>query len=117
MKQKKMNVMYSAIYTTFPTLEQAKKFGRQVIEERLGACVNIISDVTSIYRWKESIEEEKEFIVWLKTRDSLVNRVEKLLKSIHSYEIPAFAVYKIHSGSEKYLQWLSEETADSNINR
>ncbi len=109
--------MFVAIYTTFPTLEEAKQFGWTVIEKRLGACVNIISDVISFYRWKETIEEENEFIVWLKTRETLVENVEKLLKSVHSYETPAFVVYKIHTGSEEYLNWLSEETEKSNIDR
>ena len=116
-KSETVNAMYTAIYTTFSTLEEATKFGRNVIEERLGACVNIIPDVISIYRWKENIEEEKEYIVWLKTRESLVERVEELLKLVHSYETPAFAVYKIHSGSEEYLRWLGEETLNSNIDR
>ncbi len=112
-----MNVLFVAVYTTFPNLEDAKHFGIRVIEEHLAACVNIISDVRSIYRWKETIEEENEVIVWVKTRESLVETLEKLLKSVHSYETPAFAVYKIHTGSEEYLQWLRETTAKLNINR
>ncbi len=104
-------IMFVAIYTTFADIENAKLFGREVIEKRLGACVNIIPNVISIYRWNEEIEVEPEIIVWLKTREKLVTKVESLLKEIHSYETPAFAVYKIHTGSEEYLKWLGEETS------
>ena len=106
-----VNYVFVAVYTTFPNLEEARHFSKKVIEERLGACANIISHVRSIYRWKETIEEKDEVIVWLKTRESLIENVKELLKSVHSYDTPAFAVYKIHTGSEEYLRWLREETA------
>ena len=109
--------MFVAIYTTFPTLKEASLFSRKAIEERLGACANIISGVKSIYRWNETIEEEEEVIVWLKTRESLVKSVEILLKSVHPYDTPAFVVYKIHTGSEEYLQWIKKETTKLNINK
>ena len=49
--------MFVAVYTTFASIDNAKTFGRRIVEERLGACVNIIPNIVSIYRWKEIIEE------------------------------------------------------------
>ncbi len=109
--------MFVAVYTTFASIEDAKAFGRKIVEERLGACVNILPNIISIYRWKENIEEEPEVVVWMKTREVLVQKVKTVLKSIHPYDLPAFAVYKIDTGSEEYLQWLSEETMPLNIDR
>ena len=111
-----MTNVFVAIYTTFADIKNAKRFGKKIIEKRLGACVNIISNVLSIYRWEGSIEEELEILVWLKTRENLVPKVEAMLKDMHSYDTPAFVVYKIHTGSEEYLKWLADETDTSNIN-
>ena len=59
--------MYVALYTTFQDIEEAKKFGRIILDERLAACVNIIPNVISLYRWDEAVQEDKEVIVWIKT--------------------------------------------------
>lgn len=111
-----MKNLYCGIYTTFSEYEEAKKFGNQILKEKLAACVNIISGVSSIYRWNGRIEEEQELIMWIKTRESLIEEIKKLLSEVHSYELPAFVVYEIKSGSEEYLRWLNEETRHSNIN-
>jgi periplasmic divalent cation tolerance protein len=111
-----MKNLYYGIYTTFSDFEEAKKVGKQILEEKLAACVNIIPGVTSIYRWKGQVMEEQELVMWIKTSESLIEEVKKLLNEVHSYELPAFAVYKIDSGSEKYLQWINDETQHSNIN-
>lgn len=102
--------MFVAIYTTFPNLEKAKVFGRLLVVDRLAACVNIFPNITSIYRWNGKIEEDQEVIVWLKTRETLIEEVHEKLIKIHSYEVPAFVVYKILTGSEEYLQWIKTET-------
>ena len=102
--------MFVAIYTTFPDQEKAKEFGRLLVERRLSACVNIIPNITSIYRWNGKIEEDQEFIVWIKTQEVLIEQVRKKLMQVHPYEIPAFAVYKIQEGSEDYLRWIKTET-------
>ncbi len=102
--------MYVAIYSTFSSLEDAKDFGRLLIEEKLVACVNIIRDVHSIYRWNGKIEEATEVILWCKTEDFLIEKIQSMIKKTHPYSLPAFVVYPIHSGSEKYLKWISEET-------
>lgn len=102
--------MYIAIYTTFDSPEEAKKFAHLLLEKKFAACVNLISDVQSIYRWKGKIEEANEIILWCKTQDFLVEEIQSMIQESHSYELPAFVVYPIHSGSEKYLKWIADET-------
>ena len=111
-----MNDLYCGIYTTFSNYGEAKEFGNQILKEKLAACVNIIPGVTSIYRWKGQIMEEEELIMWIKTRESLIEDIKKTLSKNHSYELPAFVVYKIKSGSKEYLQWLYDETRNLDIN-
>jgi periplasmic divalent cation tolerance protein len=102
--------MYVAIYTTFESLKEAKEFSHLLLEKKLAACVNLIKDVHSIYRWKGKIEEATEIIVWCKTQDFLIDKIHSLIQEFHSYDLPAFVVYPIHSGSENYLKWITEET-------
>ena len=102
--------MYVAIYSTFSSLKDAKDFGRLLIEEKLVACVNIIRDVHSIYRWNGEIEEANEVILWCKTEDFLIEKIQSVFRETHPYSLPALVVYPIHSGSEEYLKWISNET-------
>jgi len=102
--------MYVAIYTTFDSLEEAKEFSRRLLEKKLAACVNLIEDVHSLYRWKGKIEEATEIILWCKTQDFLIDKIRSFIQESHSYDLPAFVVYPIHSGSEKYLNWITEGT-------
>ena len=102
--------MYVAIYTTFDSLEESKGFARLLLEKNLAACVNLITDVHSIYRWKGKIEESTEIILWCKTQDFLIEKIQAMIQKSHSYDLPAFVVYPIHSGSEKYLKWITDET-------
>ena len=102
--------MYVAIYTTFESLDEAKEFSRLLLEKKLAACVNLIKDVHSLYRWKGKIEEATEIILWCKTQDFLIDKIHSFIQESHSYDLPAFVVYPIHSGSEKYLNWITEET-------
>jgi periplasmic divalent cation tolerance protein len=104
--------MYVAIYTTFQDIEEAKKFGRILIDERLAACVNVVPNVISLYRWDEAVQEDKEVIVWIKTRKTLIQEIHSKLITTHSYDVPAFIVYNIHSGSDEYLQWINSETKE-----
>jgi periplasmic divalent cation tolerance protein len=108
--------MYVAIYTTFSKLQDAKNIGRILVQKKLVACVNIVSNVFSIYNWKGKIEEETEVVLWCKTRGKLVESIKELIHEIHPYELPAFVVYPIKSGSEAYLKWIEEETRSSDIN-
>ena len=102
--------MFVAIYTTFPNQKRAVEFGRLLVNSRLSACTNIIPNIKSIYKWNGKIEESQECIVWIKTRESLINNVYNKLKEIHPYTVPAFVVYRVSSGSEEYLEWIKSET-------
>ncbi len=107
--------MIVAIYTTFEDLNEAKKVGCLLVEKKLAACVNLIPNVISIYRWEEKVVEATEIILWCKTQEFLIDKIQNIIQELHSYSLPAFVVYPIHSGSEKYLKWLSEETQPLHI--
>jgi periplasmic divalent cation tolerance protein len=100
------------IYSTFPSPEAAEAVGRELVEQRLAACVNILPGMTSIYRWEGAIARETEVVMIIKTRASLADPAIAAVKALHTYTNPALIVVPILGGSADYLRWLGEETAD-----
>ncbi len=103
--------MYVACYTTVSNLKEAKILGHLLVEKKLVACVNIIPNVLSIYNWKGKTVEEEEVILWCKTEKHLIERIQAVIQDSHPYDLPAFVVYPIETGSNAYLKWISEETS------
>jgi periplasmic divalent cation tolerance protein len=99
--------MFSIVYITAGSMDEAKSIGRLLVGERLAACVNIFP-ITSIYRWKDNIEEAGEFVMLLKTVTDKVKDIEKRVRQLHSYEVPCIISFKMDSGSEDYLKWIGE---------
>ncbi len=99
--------MFSIVYITAGSQKEAKNIGRKLIEEKLAACVNIFP-ITSIFRWKNEIEEANEFGIIVKTKTDKVKQIEKKIKEIHSYEVPCVISFKMDEGSEDYLKWIEE---------
>ena len=93
------------VLTTVGSEADALELGRTLVEQRLVACVNI-SAVTSIYRWKDGIEQDDEHILVLKTRTDLLEALQARMRELHPYELPEFVVLPVSGGSEAYLAWL-----------
>jgi periplasmic divalent cation tolerance protein len=100
---------FCSIYITAGSEEEAAGIGKTLIEERLAACINILP-VRSVYRWEGCIEDEAEVAAFIKTRDSLAEKVIDRVKSLHSYEVPCIVVLPIKQGNPDYLQWIEEST-------
>ena len=89
-------------------MEEGEKISRILVENKIAACVNIIKDVYSIYRWKDKIEEANEFLMIIKTSETKSNQLINMINKIHSYETPECVGVKIEIGSKKYLDWINE---------
>jgi periplasmic divalent cation tolerance protein len=98
------------IYSTAEDIQQARNIAHVLIQEKLAACVNILPQVESIYRWKDKIEEDTECIVFAKTSDKNKEKIIQRIKQLHSYEVPDIICIPIVSGYKKYLEWVDEET-------
>ena len=98
------------VYTTFPSLVEAERAGRAVVERRLAACVNILPGMVSLYRWQGAIERGEEAVMIIKTRASLAEAVRAAVKEMHSYETPAILVIPLESVDSGYLAWMLAET-------
>ncbi|HLK85760.1 MAG TPA: divalent-cation tolerance protein CutA [Candidatus Binataceae bacterium] len=99
------------VLSTAAAERQARSIARRLVDERLAACVNIVGPIRSIYRWRDAIEEEPEFLLLIKTRAPLVARVARRLIELHSYEVPEVLAIAPQGGSAGYLAWLMESTA------
>jgi periplasmic divalent cation tolerance protein len=99
------------VYTTFPTLVEAERTGRAIVERRLAACVNILPGMISHYWWQGVLERAEEVIMIVKTRAALADAVRRAVRDAHAYATPAILVLPIEGGDEQYLGWLMAETA------
>jgi len=102
--------MVAIIYTTVENMECAQKIAQKLLADKLVACVNIIPNVHSVYRWKGNIEEDSECIVLAKTVDEKVKDAISRIKELHTYELPDIIVLPIIGGSKQYLDYLVDET-------
>jgi periplasmic divalent cation tolerance protein len=98
------------VYTTYPSLIEAEKAGRAIVERRLAACVNILPGMVSHYWWQGAIERGEEVVMIVKTRASLAEAVRKAVRQSHGYTTPAILVLPIESVDAPYLAWIMAET-------
>ncbi|KAK6738328.1 hypothetical protein RB195_020439 [Necator americanus] len=94
------------VYITAPSKDEAIKIAKVAVERKLAACANIIPGITSIYEWQGKLHEDSEAIIIMKTQDSLVEDLHKVVIENHSYEVPAFVSLPIDSASQPYAEWL-----------
>src|SRR5262245_63742152 len=98
------------ILTTVPAAARAETIARSLVDERLAACVNVLSTMTSFYRWQGKIEQEEERQIVIKTTTDRVAAVKTRLSELHAYEVPEFLVLPVSDGSTGYLDWVRRET-------
>ena len=93
--------------TTCPK-NKGEELARSLVEERVCACVNIVSSVKSIYHWKGKIVTEEESLLIMKTQEVYKEALWESIKKKHPYEVPEYVVLPIKWGSLDYLNWISE---------
>jgi periplasmic divalent cation tolerance protein len=98
------------VYTTYPSIVEAERAGRAIVEQRLAACVNILPGMISHYWWQGVVERGEEVVMIIKTRASLTERVCAAVKANHSYTTPALLVLPVEHVDPAYLDWLMAET-------
>jgi periplasmic divalent cation tolerance protein len=96
------------VLTTASSKEEARRLAKMLVERRLAACVNIVPNINSIYRWKEKVEESQEFLLLMKTTESAIPKLRDAIQELHSYEVPECIVLLIEEGSAAYLDWIDE---------
>ena len=101
----------SLVFTTASSEEQAVSIARAIVMDRLAACVNIVGPMRSIYRWRDAIEDDQEYLLLIKTRTALYAKLEKRIGALHTYEVPEVIAATIDRGSPPYVRWLLDSTS------
>src|ERR1700758_1821373 len=96
------------VLTTASSLEEARKIGRSLVEGRLAACVNIVPQIESIYRWQGKVENAQEWLLLIKTTAAAFEGVCVAMRELHSYELPECICVGIEDGSSAYLDWIAQ---------
>jgi periplasmic divalent cation tolerance protein len=100
------------VYVTTGKMTEARKIARALVEKRLAACVNVIPKVTSVYRWKDELQTDEEFLLIIKTRRARFDELRKCIETLHSYEIPEVIATPIVDGSANYLNWIEQSVPE-----
>ncbi|MEO7274497.1 MAG: divalent-cation tolerance protein CutA [Vicinamibacterales bacterium] len=101
---------YVVVLTTLPADADAAAFARQLVDERLAACVNLLPLMESVYRWEDRVEQDSERQLVLKTSRERVAALWERVRELHPYEVPEFIVLPVTDGNDAYLRWVGEST-------
>jgi periplasmic divalent cation tolerance protein len=99
-----------SVYAVFADAVEAERIGRQMVEERLAACVNIIGPVSSIYRWKGAVETADEVAAIFKTSDRQADALISRIAALHSYDVPCVITWPIDKILGNYADWVEDST-------
>ncbi len=98
------------VYMTAGSVEEAKSIGQILVGQNLAACVNLLENMTSIYKWEEKLEESQEVIMIAKTRKKLMPKLIEKVNSLHSYDCPCILELPIQGGNPDFLSWIVSQT-------
>lgn len=99
------------VLTNLPSREAAMQLARALVERRLAACVSLLAECSSVYRWQGAVETAQEVPLLIKTRTALYEAVEAAIRELHPYELPEIVAVTVQRGLPGYLEWIVSETA------
>ena len=99
------------VLTTAASEEEARKIARALVDRRLAACVNIVPQITSVYRWQGNVEEAREWLLIVKTTAAAFGQVRHTIADLHSYDLPECVCLTIEDGLPNYLEWIAESVS------
>ena len=104
----KKRSIFVVVLITAKNVQEAKKISRTLLNEKLAACVNIVKGVQSMFWWEGKIDQAGEALLVVKTKKSILRKLIKMVKSVHSYTVPEIIALPIVDGNRDYLKWVNE---------
>ncbi len=104
-----MQSHYAVVFVTTGNAVEAQRIANILISERKAACVNIVPQVRSRFWWKGKIDSADETLLVIKTKVSLLDELNQLVRENHSYEVPEIIALPIIGGNQDYLKWIDDE--------
>jgi periplasmic divalent cation tolerance protein len=105
-----MSTPFVIALTTLPAGQDPEAFARVLVDERLAACVNVLPEMLSIYRWQGAVEQDRERQLVIKTTRQQCDALWERIKALHSYDVPEFIVLPVVDGNDAYLRWITDST-------
>ena len=102
----KMSTSYQIVFCTCPDKDTAETIATLLVEKQLAACVNIMPNITSVYRWQGQIERAEELLLIIKAQTDVYPLLEAKIKQYHPYEVPEIIAVPIERGLPDYLHWI-----------
>lgn len=106
-----MDQDYVVVLTTIGTDVNPATLAMRLVEERLAACVNVLPEMDSFFRWRGAVEQAQERQLVIKTTAARLADLEARLHAMHPYDLPEFLVVPVRQGSEAYLRWIRDSTS------
>ena len=97
------------LFITTATAEEAQQISRALLNKKKVACVNIVPGVSSLFWWQGKLDSAQENLLVIKTKASQLNEIIRLVKELHSYDVPEIIALPIVGGNQDYLEWIDEE--------
>lgn len=98
-----------SVYAVFADAGEALRIARMAVEERLAACANVLGPCRSVYRWQGAVEEAEEVAAIFKARADKAEALTARIAALHSYDVPAIAIWPIDSAWPAYADWVAAE--------
>jgi periplasmic divalent cation tolerance protein len=95
------------VLTTAGSADEARKLADALVDRRLAACVNIVPQIESVYRWQGKVERAAECLLIIKTQASAFEGVRATIEALHSYELPECIMLEVSDGDQEYLEWIA----------
>lgn len=101
------------VFITAGSLAEGQTIAHALVEERVAACVNIVSPIQSVYRWQDQVQDDQEVLLIAKTTADMFDKLSARVKQLHTYDVPEIIALSIIAGAEDYLRWIGEQTCPS----
>lgn len=98
--------MYVVILVTASSKKEARKIASALVKNKLAACVNIVGNIESVFRWQGKVESAQEALLVVKSKKAKLPAAIRLVRSLHSYDLPEVIALPIAGGYKRYLEWI-----------
>lgn len=102
------------VFTNLPDRAAAERVAETLVAKGVAACVNVLAECASVYRWQGKLERASEVPLLIKTTHAAYPQLESALRQLHSYEVPEIIALPVSAGLPEYLNWVTQETKARN---